>query len=137
MMTHVSNSNGANNATTYRTKEMRYLARSIGILALLTGLIYIRVIGMEAVASLQTNQGITAVVFLLGLLILAMIGLLCGWRWELIGGLVAVLSAIGISILAFVSFTDYRLFSAIAYSSPFFIAGILMLACWKRSHTDI
>ena len=135
-MTQVSNSNGANNETNFRTKEMRYLARSIGILALLTGLIYIRVIGVEAVASLQTNQGITAVVFMFGLLILAMIGLLCGWRWELIGGLIAVLSAIGIGILAFVSLTDYRLFSAIAYSSPFFIAGILMLACWRRSHTN-
>ena len=135
-MTHVSNSNGANNEATHRTKEMRYLARSIGILALLTGLIYLRVIGLEALVSWQTNQGVTAVVFLFGLLILAMIGLLCGWRWELIGGLIAVVSAIGIGILTFLSFTDYPLFSAIAYSSPFFIAGILMLGCWSRSRQD-
>jgi hypothetical protein len=100
---------------------------------LLTGLIYLRVIGVEAIASFQTNQRITAVVFLFGLLILAMVGLVCGWRWELIGGLIAVLSAIGIGILAFFNFTDYPVFSALAYSSPFFIAGILMLACWRRS----
>lgn len=135
-MTHVSNSNEVNNDATHRTKEMRYLARSIGILALLTGLIYLRVIGLEALVSWQTNGGITAVIFLFGLIILAMSGLLCGWHWELIGGLVAVISAIGIGILAFFSFTDYRLFSAIAYSSPFFIAGILMLVCWKRSATN-
>lgn len=95
-MTHISNANRVHNEANFRTKEMRYLARSIGILALLTGLIYIRVIGMEALVSWQTNQGITAVVFIFGLLILAMIGLLCGWRWELIGGLIAVLSALGI-----------------------------------------
>ena len=135
-MTHVSNSNGAKNGTVNQTKEMRYLTRSIGILALLTGFIYLRVIGMEALVSWQTNQRITAVVFLLGLLILAMTGLLCGWRWELIGGIIAVVSAIGIGILAFFSFTDYRLFSALAYSSPFFIAGILMLTCWQRSHSN-
>jgi putative Mn2+ efflux pump MntP len=133
-MTHVSNANGIEHETNYRTKEMRYLARSIGILALLTGFIYLRVIGVEALASWQTTGGITAVIFLLGLLILAMVGLVCGWRWELIGGLIAVISAIGIGFLAFFTFTDYQLFSAIAYSSPFFIAGILMLACWKRSH---
>lgn len=135
-MTHVSNTNGIDNETNHRTEEMRYLARSIGILALLTGLIYLRVIGVEALASWQTNGGVTAVVFLLGLLILAMVGLVCGWRWELIGGLIAVICAIGISFLAFFSFTDYQLFSAIAYSSPFFIAGILMLTCWSRSHKN-
>lgn len=135
-MTHVSNTNGIDNEKTYRTKEMRYLARSIGILALLTGLIYLRVIGIEALASWQTNGGLTAVIFLFGLLILAMIGLVCGWRWEKSGGLIAVISAIGIGILAFFTTTDYQLFSAIAYSSPFFIAGILMLACWSRSHKN-
>jgi cation transport ATPase len=133
-MTHMSNANGANTKTNQQTKEMRYMTRSIGILALLTGLIYLRVIGLEALASLQTHQGITAVVFLFGLLILAMTGLVCGWRWELIGGLVAVVSAIGIGVLAYFSFSQYPLFSAVAYSSPFFIAGILMLACWRRSH---
>lgn len=131
----LSNANEVKNNKSFRTKEMRYLARSIGILALLTGLIYLRVIGMEALVSWQTNEGITAVIFLLGLLILAMSGLLCGWRWEFIGGLIAVISAIGIGILAFFTFTDYRLFSAIAYSSPFLIAGVLMLVCGRRSRT--
>lgn len=135
-MTNLSNTNGIENKTIHRTKEMRYLARSISILALLTGIIYLRVIGVEALASWQTTGGITAVIFLLGLLILAMAGLVCGWRWELIGGLIAIISAIGIGILAFLTFTNYQLFSAIAYSSPFFIAGILMLGCWRRSHQN-
>jgi len=130
----LSNHNQVNNNERFRTKEIRYLARSIGILALLTGFIYIRAIGQEVLASFQANQGITAVVFLFGLLLLAIAGLLCGWRWELIGGLTAMLSAIGLGILGFFTFTEYRLFSAIAYSSPFFIAGALMLACWRRSH---
>jgi putative Mn2+ efflux pump MntP len=134
MMTHVSNSHSIENKTNSRTKEMRYLARSVGILALLTGLIYLRVVAVEALASLQTNRE-TAVLFLLGLLIVAMTGLVCGWRWELVGGLITVVSALAIGILTFFSITDYPLFSALAYSSPFFIAGILLLGCWKRSHT--
>ncbi|PID85340.1 MAG: hypothetical protein CSA11_05770 [Chloroflexi bacterium] len=132
-MAQVSNSNHGNNEDTFRVKETRYLVRSIGILALLTGLIYLRVIGMEAMASLQTNQGLTAVSLLFGLLILAIAGLVCSWRWELIGGLIAVISAIGIGILVFFNFTDSPLFSALAYSSPFFITGILLLACSRRS----
>ena len=129
-MTYTSNSND----TKFKTKELRYLARSVGILALLTGLIYLRVLGLETLASLLANQGFGPVVILLGLLVVAMAGLLCGWRWELVGGLTAVISAVGISILAYSHSSQYPLFSAVAYSSPFFVAGGLMLACWQRNH---
>ena len=135
-MAHVSNSDGADSNNNFRIKEMRYLTRSIVILALLTGLIYIRVVGMETAASVQENHRVSAGVFLFGLLILAMVGLVCGWRWELIGGLIAVISAIGIALITYFNVSEYPLFSAIAYSSPFFIAGILMLACWQRAHTN-
>lgn len=129
-MTYTSNSNDAK----FKTKEMRYLARSVGILALLTGLIYLRVLGLETLASMQAKQGFGPVVILLGLLVVAMAGLLCGWRWELVGGLTAVISAVGIFIIAYFNTSQYPLFSAVAYSSPFFVAGGLMLACWQRSH---
>lgn len=134
-MTHISNSNGTNN-NNFKTNEMRFLERSVSVLALLTGLIYLRVIGQETLASLQTNQGLNAIILMFGLLLLAMVGLLCGWRWELVGGSIAVFSAIGIGFLAFFSATDYKLFSALAYSSPFFITGVLMLVCWRRSHIN-
>ncbi len=133
-MTYTSNSNDANPDASFKTKEMRYLTRSVGILALLTGLIYLRVLGLETLASLQAKQGFGPVVILLGLLVVAMAGLLCGWRWELVGGLTAVISAVGIGILAYYHSSQYPLFSAVAYSSPFFVAGGLMLVCWQRSH---
>lgn len=135
-MTHISNSNGNSNKTQFKTNETRFLARSVSALALLTGIIYLRVIGQETMTSWQTNQGLNTIAFLLGLLIIAMAGLLCGWRWELVGGSIAVVSAIGIGILAYFSFTDYKLFSALAYSSPFLISGILMLVCGQRSHAN-
>lgn len=128
-MTYTSNSND----TKFKTKELRYLARSVGILALLTGLIYLRVLGLETIASLQAKQGFGPVVILLGLLVVAMAGLLCGWRWELVGGLTAVISAVGIFIIAYFNTSQYPLFAAAAYSSPFFVAGGLMLACWQRN----
>jgi hypothetical protein len=134
MMSQVSNANGVEHGTDFRSKEFRFLARSIGILALLTGFIYLRVIGMEALVSWQTNQGITAVIFLFGLIVLAMVGLMCGWRWELMGGFIAIISALSIGFISFFILPEYPLFSAIAYSSPFLIAGILTLVCWKKSN---
>ena len=135
-MAHASNSNGVQTEANLRTKELHHLTRSIGILALLTGIIYMRVIGVEIFASDQLGQGLSTIMFMFGFIVLASIGLLCGWRWELVGGLIAVLSAVVIGILAYAIFEDYRWFSAIAYSAPFFIAGILMIACWRRSSTN-
>jgi hypothetical protein len=135
-MTHISDTNGTTNDTHIKTNELRFLTRSISTLALLTGLIYLRVIGQETMASWQTNQGLNTITLLLGLLIVAIAGLLCGWRWEWVGGSIAIFSAIGIAILAYSSTTDYKLFSAVAYSSPFLVAGIFMLACWQRSQTN-
>ncbi len=134
-MSQVSNANGVEHSTDFRSKEFRYLARSIGILALLTGFIYLRVIGIEALVSWQTNQGITAVTFLFGLIVLAMVGLMCGWRWELMGGFIAIISALSIGFISFFILPEYPFFSAIAYSSPFLIAGILTLICWKKSNS--
>jgi hypothetical protein len=135
-MTHISSTNGTSNDTRIRTNELRFITRSVSALALLTGLIYLRVVGQETIATWQTNQGLNSIALLFGLLVLAVGGLICGWRWESVGGTIAIVSAIGIAILAYTSATEYKLFSALAYSSPFLVAGGVMLACWQRSHTD-
>lgn len=132
-MTHLSNANDINGNRSFKTQELRLLARSVTVLALLTGLIYMRVISLETFAASQNQAGTLSIANLFALIILGMASLLCSLRWEAWGGGTAVLSAVGIGILAYAILPQYPLFSAVAYSSPFFVAGLLMLACWQRS----
>lgn len=113
--------------------ELRIITKSIGMLAVLTGLIYLQVIGSESVTAVQSDGIDWNIVTLLILLVVAIGGLLYAWRQEGIGGFVAALSAVGIGILAYFYFPDNRLFSAFAYASPFLITGLMFLACWWNS----
>ena len=112
--------------------ETRLLARYVGFLAVLTGLIYLRVIAVESSASLRTGQWGQENVLLFGLIAAAILALLCAWRWEAAGGLIAALAALAIAILAFRAHPEQRWFTAFAYSSPFLITGGLFLACHLR-----
>jgi len=112
--------------------ELKVVTKSIGLLAALTGVVYLRVIGAESLATLRGDGTRWVVLALFGLLIVAMVGLLYAWRQEGVGGLVAAVSALGIGVFAYLSFPDNRLFNAFAYSSPFLITGLMFVTCWWR-----
>lgn len=112
--------------------ETRLLARYVGLLAALTGLIYLRVIAVDSSAALRSGGWAQESVLLFALIAAATVAILCAWRWEVAGGLVAALSALGIAFLAYHAFPEHRLFSVFAYSSPFLITGGLFLACHRR-----
>ena len=112
--------------------ELKLITKSVGLLAALTGLVYLRVVGAESLGAIRTNTGHWPILVLLGLLILSMLGLLAAWRQEGFGGALTAASAVGVGICAYLSFPDYRLFAAFAYGSPFLITGLLFLACWWR-----
>ncbi|MBE2202515.1 MAG: hypothetical protein IAE79_28145 [Anaerolinea sp.] len=114
--------------------ELQLMTKSIGLLAVLTGLVYLRVVGAESLLALRSQERGQTVVVLFALLVVAIIGLLYAWRQEGVGGFVAALSAVGISIVAYLSFQENRLFAAFAYSSPFLITGLMFLVCWWRKH---
>ncbi len=113
--------------------ELRFVAKSIGVLALLTGLIYLRVVGVESVTAVRDGEWGQSTVALFFLLIAATLGVLCAWRLEALGGAIALASGMGVGILAYLTVEDNKLFTTFAYSSPFLVAGGLSLACWWRS----
>ncbi|MBK8985720.1 MAG: hypothetical protein IPM39_06505 [Chloroflexi bacterium] len=128
--------NGSNHATQHspdKLNEMRFLARSVGLLALLTGLIYLRVIGSESFLTTSSRPGNDHGLLLFALVAAATLGILCAWRWEAVGGIVASVSALGIALLAYFTFPEQRWFAAFAYSSPFLVTGLLFLGCWQSN----
>ena len=112
--------------------QLRFAAKSVGILAVLTGLIYLRVVGLDSLSAIRTGQWGQNSVILFFLMVVATLGLLCAWRLEALGGTVALVSGIGVGILTYLTFEENRLFTTFAYSSPFLVAGGLSLACWWR-----
>ncbi|MCP4427687.1 MAG: hypothetical protein GY803_24650 [Chloroflexi bacterium] len=122
-----------NNQTSPRSiSELRFIAKSISALALLTGLIYLRAVGMESVTAVRGGEWGQNSVILFFLLVVATLGVLCAWRLEALGGSIAIVSGVGVAILAYLTVEDNKLFTTFAYSSPFLIAGGLSLACWRR-----
>lgn len=112
--------------------QLRFMAKSVGVLALLTGLIYLRVVGVDSFNAIRTGQWGQNVVILFFLMMVATLGLLCAWRLEALGGVIALVSGLGVGILTYLTFEQNRLFTTFAYSSPFLVAGGLSLACWWR-----
>jgi len=116
----------------YANTQLRFAAKSVSLLALLTGLIYLRVVGLESVTAVREGNWGHSAVILFFLLVLATLGVLCAWRLEALGGAIALLSGLAVAILAYLTVEDNKLFTTFAYSSPFLVAGSLSLACWRR-----
>jgi hypothetical protein len=133
-MTHATQNNShAAPPDPHELNELRFLARSVGILAILTGLIYLRVISAESAAALGNGQWAPVSVFLFALIALATLGLLCAWHWELAGSILSLLCAPAIALLAYESHPEQPWFAAFAYGTPFLITGGLFLTCHYRS----
>jgi hypothetical protein len=113
--------------------QLRFVAKSVGALALLTGLIYLRVVGLDSINAIRTGHWGQNVVILFFLMLVATLGLLCALRLEAVGGVIALVSGVGVAILTYLTFEQNKLFTTFAYSSPFLVAGGLSLACWWRS----
>ena len=127
----------ANNHSHDHINQLRFMAKSVGSLALLTGLIYLRVISVDSVNAIRTGQGGQSSVVLFFMMIVATLGLLCTWRLEAVGGVIALVSGLGVAILTFLTFEQNKLFTTFAYSSPFLVAGGLSLACWWRGREQV
>lgn len=115
------------------TEELQFITKSVGILALLTGLAYLRAVGTESAVAWRSGGPISTIL-LSALLLTAVMGLILAWWREGLGGFIAASSAVGVGIAAFLTPQQNRLFTAFAYSSPFLITGFLYLCCWWRQH---
>ena len=109
--------------------ELRMFTRSIVVLALFTGLLYLRVFVVEGVAA---NP-----VLPLAFLLVAMVALLGTWRWEAVAGAVAVAGGGALSGLIYTAVEPGNWVTAVFYGSPFAVAGLLsLLDWWQDSRRD-
>lgn len=114
--------------------ELQLATKLIGFLAVLTALVYLRVVGAEMLSLLRAEGADFLGVLLFALLVVATVGLLLAWRQEGVGGLVTAVTAVAVGIVAFLYAEDNQLFTAFAYSSPFLITGLMFVVCWWRKH---
>ncbi|MDX1613199.1 MAG: hypothetical protein R3300_02750 [Candidatus Promineifilaceae bacterium] len=121
-----------NRHTRTATSELRPATRAVAFLALLTGVLYLRALAEHLLGMLQTNNlgpedWLTPVFLIVG-----SIGLLLVWRHEALGGLVALLSGLVLAIGDHSAQGRYHWLVAFLYSSPFLVAGLMCLLCWRR-----
>ena len=110
------------------TKWVRWMARGIGSLA---GAFWLLSLIVELIEghSPWSPEG----AMLMGLVIFVALGVLIAWRREGIGGLVVAIGALALCIFAYVTAGHNKGFAMLISGGPFLVAGILFLACWRRS----
>jgi hypothetical protein len=112
------------------TREVRLVTKGLGFLALLTGIVYLRVIIGDVLLGLKAGNVAWTILLSLLFLLTGTLGLLGSWRWEGAGGLAALLSGLGLGATVYLA-SGWS--AAFFYSSPFLIAGGLCLACWWQT----
>jgi len=124
--------NSMNGYERVRLSELRIVTKAVGFLAVLTGLLYLRVAVDEGVVVGQGNGMPFNSIMLLSLFAVGIAGLLAALRWNGMGGGTAVISGIGLTLL-FLSLGRGWL-NAFFYGSPFLISGFLFVCCWWQAH---
>jgi len=114
------------------TKWMRWIARGtgslVGVLCLLIGIAEV-IWGHTPPSPEASRQG----AMLAGLVIFAVLGVLIAWWREGVGGTVVVIGAIALGTFAYVTAGRNKVWAMLITGGPFLVAGILFLACWRRS----
>lgn len=110
--------------------ELRLITKGVAFLAIITGVLYLRVVVAEGLVGLRAGALPLQVIFLFAFLMIGVLGLLVAWRWEGIGGLLALMGGIGLAAIGYGIYGRSRWLAALLYSSPFIISGSLCLACW-------
>lgn len=109
--------------------ELALFSRIVTGLAVLTGLLYLRVVlggGLMAAFGDQMAGWLTLTV---GLLVLGTIGALLSWRWQRLGAGLMLIAGLG---LGGAFYWLQGLGTAVFYGSPFFIASVFCFVCWLR-----
>ena len=119
-----------NHSHNHSQTELRLVTKGIEFLAILTGLIYLRVVIGEGITQWQAGRLDPLAIITFLLLFAATVGLLATWQWDGVGGFISVLCGVGLSGLVYVMAETNKLGAALLYGSPFIIAGGLEILCW-------
>jgi hypothetical protein len=112
--------------------EYEMVSRVLVLLAVITGLIYLRVL-VGALLPIMRDAGMASIeVATVAMLLLALLGLLGTWRWQESGSIVAIVAGLAFGILIYQTVDQTPLLSAFFYSSPFVISGAVSLVGWWR-----
>jgi hypothetical protein len=103
---------------------LRWLARGLSIV---TGGVFLLIIGLALTNEDRPGGAAVPVLILLGLTLIASVA---AWRWERAGGLVVILLAFGLTIAAYsssraVGLGSQALLPALLYGGPFLVVGTL------------
>ena len=112
--------------------ELHVFTRAVGLLAVLTALLYLRAMasGDFLYRGTSTELPVTAILFVL--MLIATAGLVLTWKWECAGGILAILGSLAVAAVVYTTFTENRLLALLVYSSPFLVAGSLCVADWWK-----
>ena len=117
--------------------EWHLITKLVVILAIVTGILYLRVFMVEIVPALFATGQRAASVLSLVLLLCAILSLVSTRYWEGWGGVIAMLSGLGLGSLIYLTAEEKSWLNAFFYSPPFIIAGALSLADWWRSQKGV
>jgi hypothetical protein len=112
--------------------ELHVFARAVGLLAVLTALLYLRAIASGGFLYRGVSENIPVTTILFVLMLIATAGLVLTWRWECVGGIVAIVGSLAVAAVVYTTFAENRLLALLVYSSPFLISGSLCVADWWK-----
>lgn len=112
--------------------DLEITCKAVGFLALLTAIFYLWTaisggLDFAGLGNVATDGWLVFALMAAGVL-----GLLLGWRYERVGGALALLSGALLGVLVYTTGTANPLVAALAYSSPFIIAGLLFVLAGCR-----
>ncbi len=125
----------SNGQTSRDFDELHAFTRAVGLLAVLTALLYLRAMASGGFLYRGVNDSIPVATILFVLMLIATAGLVLTWRWECVGGVVAILGSLAVAAVVYSTFTDNRLLALLVYSSPFLISGSLCVADWLKQRS--
>jgi hypothetical protein len=70
---------------------------------------------------------------LAGLLIITVLGVLIAWSQEGMGGVLLIVGAIVLGTFSYLTAEQGKVWNMLLMGGPTLVAGILFLACWRRS----
>ena len=112
--------------------DLRVFARTVGLLALLTAVLYLRAMLSGGFLYRGSSETIPVTTILFVLMLVATAGLVLTLKWECLGGVVAVLGSLAVASIVYGTFAENRLLATFVYSSPFLVAGLLCMADWWK-----
>ena len=112
--------------------ELHVFTRAVGLLAVLTALLYLRAMASGGFLYRGASENIPITTILFVLMLIATAGLVLTWRWECVGGVVAIIGSLAVAAVVYSTFSENRLLALLIYSSPFLVSGSLCVADWWK-----